>query len=70
MLKFSIGPVPWSLAIPDGQMRKTTKAALLHLLEKDVQTLESAPHEAALMLDGMALLQSVPCSPCTFGKLT
>ena len=26
VLKFSIGPVPWSLATPDGQLRKTTKA--------------------------------------------
>ena len=69
VLKFSIGPVPWSLATPEEQMRKTMKAALLHLLEKDVQALESAPHEAARMVDGMALLQSVPCSPCTFDEL-
>ena len=61
MLKFSIGPVPWSLAIPDGQKRKTMKAAFLHLLEEGVQALESAPDEAALMLDGMALLQSMAC---------
>ena len=61
VLKFSIGPVPWSLATPDGETRKTMKAAFLHLLEEDVQALESAPDEAALMLDGMALLQSMVC---------
>ena len=53
VLKFAIGPVPWSLATPDGQMRKTTKAALLHLLEKDFKAVESAPHKAARRLDGM-----------------
>ena len=61
MLKSSIGPVHWSLATPDGQMRKTMKAAFLHLFEEDIQALESAPDEAALMLDGMALLQSMVC---------
>ena len=33
---FPLGPLPWSLSNPYGLPRKTNKAQLLHLLEKDV----------------------------------
>ena len=39
IMSFPLGPVPWSLASPDGSLIKTTKAKLLHLLEEDVQPL-------------------------------
>ena len=69
VLKFSIGPVPWSLATPDGQLRKTTKAVLLNLLEKGLQPLTAVPDDTVCMLDVTALLQSMPCSQRTFGEL-
>ena len=69
VLKFSIGPVPWSLATPDGQLRKTTKAVLLNLLEKGLQPLTAVPDNTVWILDVTALLQSMPCSQRTFGEL-
>ena len=42
-LQYSIGPVPWSLATPDGQLRKTLKSVLLSQLEKDVDPLGTVP---------------------------
>lgn len=37
---FPLGPLPWSLSNPYGLPRKTNKAQLLHLLEKDVSIAE------------------------------
>lgn len=69
VLKYSLGPVPWSLATPDGQIAKTTKSLLLHLLEKDVPPVEAVPQDAVWVVDAMALLQSLSHAPRTFGEL-
>ena len=69
VLKYSLGPVPWSLATPDGQLGKTTKSILLHHLEKDVPPVEAVPSDAVWIVDAMALLQSISHFPRTFGEL-
>ena len=46
VFQYSLGPVPWSLATPDGQMTKTTKSTLLQLLEKDFDPIEVVPNDA------------------------
>ena len=69
VLKYSLGPVPWSLAIPDGQMAKTMKSILLHLLEKDVPPFEAVPRDAVWIVDAMVLLQSLSNVPRMFGEL-
>ena len=58
VLHCELGPVPWSLATPDGGLVKTDKSCLLHLLESGTQPLEDVPPMAALILDGMAVLQT------------
>ena len=58
VMSFPIGPVPWSLACPDGSLVKTAKAKLLHFLEEDSQPLVELPF-SAWILDGMALLQAL-----------
>ena len=40
VLKFSLGPVPWSFAMPDGTLAKTSKAKLLALLESGTDPVE------------------------------
>ena len=69
VFQYSLGPVPWSLATPDGQMAKTTKSTLLQLLEKDCDPIEVVPNDAVWVVDAMALLQSITNVPRTFGEL-
>ena len=50
-------------------MTKTPKSGLLHLLEKDVLLVEAVPNNAVWVVDAIALLQSIPHVPHTFGEL-
>ena len=49
VLAFPLGPVPWSLASPDGSLVKTNKAKLLHYLEEDSQPLTIVPPSARIL---------------------
>ena len=69
VLKYSLGPVPWALANPDGSPMKTIKAKVLHLLEESTPPLELVPADAAVLIDGMALLQCLTAVSGTFGEL-
>ena len=60
--------MPWSLATPDGQLRKTMKSVLLSQLEKDLEPLSTVPDQVVFVID-MALLQSIPSPHNTFGEL-
>ena len=44
LLTFELGPLPWYLALLDGMLAKTNKAALPKLLENGVECLESLPN--------------------------
>ena len=69
VLHYELGPVPWSLATPDGGLVKTDKSCLLHLLESGTQPVEDVPPKAALILDGMAVLQTTRPTDDTFSHL-
>ena len=69
VLHCELGPVPWSLATPDGGLVKTDKSCLLHLLESGTQPVEDVPPMAALILDGMAVLQTTRPTGDTFSHL-
>ena len=43
LLRHSLGPLPWSLATPEGFPRNTNKAALATYLQKDIQLAERFP---------------------------
>ena len=74
VLSYELCSVPISLAHPDGSLRKTTKSALMHLLEKDVTCHSSLPTSnlpTAFLIDAMALIQMVKSSGSeTFGELS
>eukprot|EP00794_Sanderia_malayensis_P014792 gene14792-16327_t len=59
LLSFSLGPIPWSLALPDGGLVKTVKSKLLSGLESDVPSLEMLPDDTVYVYDGMVLLQQL-----------
>ena len=69
VLKYPLGPLPWSLATPDGTPAKTTKATLLHILEGKAEAVEEVPTSAVWIINGMALLQSLKRVPRTFSEL-
>ncbi|KAL8619632.1 hypothetical protein ACOMHN_019687 [Nucella lapillus] len=58
LMCFPLGPHPWSLATPDGSLRKTNKAALATNIKKDAQLQDSLAAHSATIIDGMALVQT------------
>ena len=69
VLSYELGPIPWSLATPDGGLVKTTKTSLLPLLEEGTPSAEDISPRATLILDGMAVLQACMPTVATFGLL-
>ncbi|KAL9977295.1 hypothetical protein ACROYT_G014685 [Oculina patagonica] len=59
VLSHPLGPLPWSLATPDGLLRKTNKASLAKELQKNVPASDAIPQPSACVIDGMALVQSL-----------
>ena len=75
VLKYELSAVPYSLAHPDGSLRKTTKSTLLSTLEEAVQVLPRLLSDSELLtayvLDGMAVVQMMKTAGArTFGELT
>ena len=69
--QYSLGPLPWALATPEGFPRKTNKAALATYLQKDVQLADSLPLNSATIIDGTSLVQemNVGGGQTTFGMV-
>ena len=59
VLSYPLGPLPWALATPDGELMKTNKAKLMELMEKGQQPEKDIPATATWIYDGMALLQAL-----------
>ncbi|KAL8594271.1 hypothetical protein ACOMHN_044215 [Nucella lapillus] len=57
LMCFPLGPFPWSLAAPDGTLRKTNKAALATNIKKSAKMAEFVPAHSATIIDGMGLVQ-------------
>jgi len=57
VFQYSLGPFPWSLASVDGSLCKTVKSKLLETLIEGVKPTD--PPTAALIVDGMAVLQAM-----------
>ena len=66
LLTHELGPVPWSLATYDGSLAKTKTSALAKLLEDGVEILPNLPNASAVIIDAMALLQTLPRIPDRF----
>ena len=72
VFKYSLRPFPCSLATSEGDLVKTIKSKLIHVIEEEVQTslVSDPPHEDnAYILDGMAMLQTLTPLPDKFGEL-
>lgn len=69
VLKYPLGPLPWSLATPNGVVTKTLKAKLLHTFEEKVEPVEDVTASVVLIFDGMAMVQSLKVVSRTFSEL-
>ncbi|KAJ8048475.1 hypothetical protein HOLleu_00804 [Holothuria leucospilota] len=72
MMKYSLGPLPLSLATCQGSLVKSNKAKLMNFFEGGPEVpphIEAPPNESVWIIDGMALLQQIKCSGITFGVL-
>ena len=71
VLSYSLSPVPWSLALPDGGLVKTVKSKLLQVVEQDIPTTDYLPESCAVVNDGMVYIQQVDVTALsTFGDLS
>lgn len=61
-----LGPLPWALSTPDGLLRKTNKATLATMLQRNVAAVEQLPDNSASVVDGMSLVQRVKGDQATF----
>ena len=69
LFEYPVGPYPWSLCGPTGELRKTNNASLLHTLEKDVTPGDTVEDNIVTVLDGMTLIQKAITAGQTFGDL-
>ena len=75
VFEYELSAVSYSIAYPDGSLRKGTKSKLLLELEKETVVSENLPsseeQETTWVIDGMAILQMLKFSSCTrFGELS
>ena len=71
VLQYSLRPFPLPLATSDGNLVKTVKSKLLHLIENRTADclVDMIEGNRVLILDAMALLQTIKTIPSTIGEL-
>ena len=71
LMAYSLIKVPAPFASVDGQLIKTPKSKLMHLLEDRISSppVESWPPNNGLVLDAVAVIQTMKNVPETFGSL-
>ena len=70
LLKYSLGPIAWSLATPEGSIYKSVKSKLLNELEDRIPVLSAIPPKNARIYDGMCIIHQLSTSLETFGDLS
>ena len=70
LLRYSLGPVAWSLATPITNVYKSTKSDLLTCLEKKINLVNQISADAARLYDGMCFIRQLPTAFDTFGDLS
>ena len=70
LLRYSLGPIAWSLATPEGNIYKSVKSKLLNALEDRIPALDTIPSKAARIYDGMCIIHQLPTGLETFGDLS
>jgi len=69
VLSHPLGPIPWSLATPEGNKRTTSKSVLGNELVKNSVAPATLPRPSACVVDGMVLVQKIQGNKKTFGAI-
>ena len=67
VFQYPLGPLPWSLSGPLGNLKKTNKASLLHKLEGPTLPVTNIELKSTCIIDGMAIVRQSKVSGLTFG---
>ena len=70
LLQFSLGPIAWSLATPDGNIYKSVKSKLLTALEEKIDLMDNMPPKAAQIYNRVVILQQLSNGLETFGEVS
>ena len=66
-MEYELGPVPWVLAKPKGEMWSTPKSKIIKDIEKEFPLNTSLPGNTVRVFDAMVLIQQLPEGVNTFG---
>ena len=71
VFKYPLRPFPWSFAGQNGELKKTSKVAILHAWKKmsSLWMTIHTTHNHVCIIDGMALIQMIKSSGMTYAKL-
>ena len=69
LLQYSLGPIAWSLATPEGNILKVCEIKLQNALEEKMSLVNSVPQNCARFFDGMSIVQQLPSGLKIFGCL-
>ena len=70
LFQYPLGPLPLSLAAPDGTLKKSTKSVLLHKLEGKTEPVATIPADCALIVDGMACVRQMKTAKKTYSEFS
>ena len=65
---YPLGPIPWALPEANGKLKKSSKAKIMHKLEKGVTSVERVDAPFVPIFDGMALVRMVKCTGLTYNQ--
>ena len=65
IFSYPLGPIPWALAEANSELKKSSKAKIMHELEKGVTRVERVDAPFVPIFDGMALVRIVKCTGLT-----
>ena len=68
VFSYSLGPIPWALAEANGGLKKSSKAKIMHELEKGATSVEQVDAPFVLIFHGMALVRMVKCTGLTYNQ--
>ena len=68
VFSYPSGPIPWTLAETNGELKKSSKAKIMHELEKGVTKVERVDAPFVPIFDGMALVRMVKCTGLTYNQ--
>ena len=66
VFEYPLGPLPLSLAEPDGTLKKTVKSSLMHKFEQDLDPVTSVVGNYAFIADGMACIRQLKVLKSTY----